>query len=401
MNPHEFSTRRQTLLGLGAAALGLCSSPLKSFAASDDALMLTRKRLLLFTLYGGNDGLNTLVPYRDPLYAQLRPTLALDTKTLLPVSDEVALHARMTEVMNMFQAGEVAVIQDVGYPNPNLSHFDSIAVWDSAQPAREQRGNTGWFGELAMRNKPLFNAARFDAAVVSFDQNTGFAQGDQVPILQADRNAFDLTTHLERITAYDHAPQTVRRLADMINQGIDVNARFAARLKGIARPQWQPYEEPLDVQTKLTEWMINSGVTTPMLALAQDGFDTHAGLLERHDERLHTIDAGLAALRRGLKANGTWNDTVIMVHSEFGRRVAENGFGGTDHGTASPVFLIGGKVKGGIYGQRALLDDLDHDGNLKFTTDYRRVYSTLAANLWQLPANPFAEAGFEPLGALG
>ena len=117
----------------------------------------------------------------------------------------------------------------------------------------------------------------------------------------------------------------------------------------------------------------------------------------RHDELLTDFDSGLARLKQALKAAGAWDDTVILVHSEFGRRPAENGYGGTDHGTAGPVFLIGGKVGGGIHGQRARLDDLDREGNLKSTTDLRAVYSTLVANLWRLPANPFVANGFAPL----
>ena len=399
MTHHDHSprlSRRAALFTLG----GSVAWPLESaLAMQPDTGQLKRKRLVLFRLHGGNDWLNTLVPYRDPLYRKLRPTLAQPLDKLLPVSDELALHPRLTEFMKMFQAGEVAIVQDAGYPDPNLSHFESAAIWDSGDPKQGTQSATGWWGQVAMRNRAAFDAARFDAAAVSFDKNIAFGAGRGVPVLQVNK---DVVATLEapgprRTHAGRAAPEAVRVIADMINEGIGVRERFARRLHGVQSPEWEPFEEPFDIQVKLTEWFFSHGVTTPLVRVSQEGFDTHAKQLASHDELLKAFDSGLARLKQGLKAAGVWDDTVIMVHSEFGRRPAENGYGGTDHGTAGPVFLIGGKVGGGIHGQRAPLDDLDREGNLKFTTDLRAVYSTLVANLWALPGNPFAANGFAPL----
>ncbi|MDP8986669.1 MAG: DUF1501 domain-containing protein [Pseudomonadota bacterium] len=314
----------------------------------------------------------------------------------MAVSDEVALHPCLSECMKMFQAGEVAIIQDVGYPHPNLSHFESTAIWDSAN-LQGTSSLTGWYGEVVMHNHQAFDNAHFDAAAITFDKNLSFAGGDRVPVLPVSQNVAAILRDGTATRAITQMPGTTMQLAALVNEGIAVRHRFATRLAGVQAPQWQPYEEPFEVQTKLTEWFFAHGITTPLVRVNQGGFDTHTELLARHSNLMATFDRGIARLKQVLVSTGTWKDTVIMVHSEFGRRAGENGFGGTDHGSSGPVFLIGGRVRGGIYGQRASLDDLDIEGNLKYTTDFRSVYSTLVDNLWRLPANPFADAGFGPL----
>ncbi len=398
MQQHSASvSRRDLLLALaGAAGMGL---PLQfALASQPPSAQLARKHAILFRLHGGNDALNTLIPYRDPLYRALRPTLALSASTLLPVSDELALHPSLTGLMKLFAAGEVAIVQDVGYPHPNLSHFESAAIWDSAntEPGSIARG--GWWGESVNANRAAFDAVRFDAAAVTFDKDVAFASGRGVPVLLANQDvATTLGTKGQRSRVTPDAPETARAIAEMINQGIEVRARVAQRLENVQPPEWAPYEDSFAIQTKLTSWLLAHGVTTPLLRVYQDGFDTHSQLLQRHDALMKAFDSGLLDLKQGLQVAGVWDDTVIVVHSEFGRRPAENGYGGTDHGTAGPVLLIGGKVRGGVYGRRAALDDLDADGNTKFTTDFRAVYSTLLEHLWALPSNPFAAQGFAPL----
>ena len=392
---HAFS-RREVLLGMaGCAAL---SGPLeRALAGVPDRNRLRGKRVILYTLFGGNDGLNTLVPHRDALYRHLRPNLGLPEATLLPLTDEVALHPEVTELMKLYQAGEVAIVQDVGYPRPNLSHFESMAIWDSGDPVLGSASSTGWYGDVVVGNRAVFDAAGFDAVAITFDENLAFAAGEGVPVLQANQN-ISAMLHDERTPpAHATASGTPAKLAAIINEGRAVRARLTRRLAAVKPPQWQPYEEPLDIQSEMTQWFWANGVSTPLIRIHQGGFDMHADLLFRHEQALRTFDRGVAKLRRMLISMGAWDDTVILVQSEFGRRPSENGFGGTDHGTAGPVFLIGGKVQGGLYGRRAALDDLDANGNLKFTSDFREVYSTLLSNLWALPVNPFGVKGFAPI----
>lgn len=395
MIEHPAITRRRALLGLGITAASFAAPAIARAATQAPTVpdsALATKHLISFTLYGGNDGLNTLVPYRDPLYRHLRPGIGLPDKALLRLSDDVALHPALTRLMSLYQAGEVALIQDVGCPASTLSHFDAIEVWESASPERAGR-DTGWYGRVVAANRAAFDRCHFDAAAISFDRNTGFARGEAMPLLYADRALFDIeaTSHRLRIDAT--MPSTARALAELVNQGADVQERLMARLHGAVAPDLDPSTHPLDVQITWTEWLLAQGAKAPVYALAQNGYDTHTGLLDRHAALLADFDAAIARLRERLKAIGVWNDVVVLVHSEFGRRVAENIGGGTDHGTAGPVMLIGGRVRGGIYGQRASLDDLDTHGNLRFTTDFRRVYATITDQLWRLNANPFAAAG--------
>jgi uncharacterized protein (DUF1501 family) len=387
-------SRRDCLKFIGLPLAGAFGVPT---ARAADAGALARKRLIVITLNGGNDGLNTLVPWRDPLYRKLRPSVHVKPEGLLTVNDELALHPQLGGLMKMLQAGEVAVLQDVGYPESSLSHFESADVWASGEPRREAR-HEGWYGRAVMSNRAVFDAARFDACAISFDKSTGFANGRGVPVLIPGPDVFDAPREgLARAAVAADAPEITTRLAELVNEGHDVKQRVLRRLAGAARPKWPLYEEPLAVQTKLAHWFMTQGVAAPLVRIVQDGYDTHANQLPRHATLLGQLDAALVELRRRLVADGLWNDTVVMLHSEFGRRAAQNGYDGTDHGTAGPVFLVGGRLQGGVYGKRAALDRLDGVGNVGFDCDFRRVYSTLVARLWDLPANPLAAAGFAPL----
>lgn len=393
------SAARRRLL-VAAAALPASALPLQAAAQPSAAAgALARKRLIVITLAGGNDGLNTLIPYADPLYRRLRPTLAHARENILPLDAALGLHPSLRAAMTMYQAGELAVVPDVGYPQPNLSHFESAAIWDSADVRRGTAATSGWWGEVVMRNRTAFDAARLDTAAVTFERAAAFANGQRVPVLRAQQDMAALFSPRRPRLAQTPAAHTgtVRYLADMIDVGEAVRDRVAARLRDVPLPKWRPYEEPVDVQLRLTDWMLGHGVTTPLVRLVLDGFDTHSELMARHADRLTALDRMLAGLRANLVAAGLWNDTVILVQSEFGRRPAENGFGGTDHGTAGPLLLAGGRVQGGVHGARSSLETLDHDGNPVFATDFRCVYASVVAGLFGLDANPFAEAGCAPL----
>jgi uncharacterized protein (DUF1501 family) len=393
MNHPPASPLRRALLAAGAGlALAPAAAPAVARTTADG---LQRKRLILLTLNGGNDGLSTVVPHRDPLYRRLRPTLALDSAGLYPLDDALALHPALGATAAMYGAGELAVVLDVGYPQPNLSHFESAAVWDSAD-LRGTAASTGWWGRLAMDNRAAFQAAGLDAAAVSFDARAAFAMGEGVPVLYAGQNIADLFEH-RRATLPTGAGGAAGALARLLDESTQVRQRVAARLLHAKRPNWQPYERPVDVALRLTDWFLTHGVRAPVLQMAIGGFDTHTSQRPRHDELMHMLDHTLGELRARLRAAGLWNDTVVMVHSEFGRRPAENDHGGTDHGTAGPVLLAGGAVQGGIVGRRAALDDLDAAGNLRHGIDLRRLYASVASNLFALPADPFSTAGHAPL----
>lgn len=391
-------SRRRLIAAAFALGAGR-ALPARAAPAPDAIARLRTKRLIVLALVGGNDGLNTLVPVRDPLYRRLRPTLALPAGELLPLDGEFALHPALRETTALYQRGELAVVPDVGYPRPNLSHFESAAIWDSADPLQGTAASAGWWGELVMRQRGAFEAAQLDAAALSFDSAAAFAAGQRVPVLRARQDVAELfapgPARLAPGALRSHG--TARELAEMLADGERVRERVAQRLRHAQRPSWRPYEQPIDVQVQLTDWFLSNGVAVPLLRLNLDGFDTHTELLPRHGALMALLDRTLAGLRERLRAAGLWDDTVVLVHSEFGRRPAENGHGGTDHGTAGPLLLAGGRVQGGVHGARAALDALDHEGNPRFATDFRRVYGTIASGLFGLPAEPFAAADRPPL----
>ena len=387
-------TRRDIL---GAIFGTVCVMPIavRAFDSTDSTEnTLNKKRLIIYSLYGGNDGLNTVVPILDPLYKNYRPNLALPANTLLPINDELALHAELSFLHSAFEKGEVAIFQDVGYPYPNLSHFESRAIWDSAKPALGKRASTGWYGDLVTANRKEFDAANLDVAAISFLAADLFASGNGVSALNTSNIQGFLANEIVENKLPGDVPEALNYLAHQIKKNEIVRSRLLKRLRNADLPRWDAYQDSLQSQIKMVEYFLRNQVQVPALKIYQDGFDTHTGQMTEHSALLSKFDQSLKQLVSSLKSLGIWQDAAIWVYSEFGRRPHENGGGGTDHGTAGPAFLLGGSVRGGVYGQRADLGDLDENGNLKFTTDFRHIYSTLADRHFRLHKNPFADAGF-------
>lgn len=390
LQPGHGLRRRSLVQGLAAAAL----APALPTVQAGPASRVGERHLLVFSLFGGNDGLNTVVPYRDPLYRRLRPTLALPARSLLPLNDDLALHPALTTLHALYEAGEVAVVMDVGSPQPTLSHFEAGATWDCADLAGTH-SRTGWFAQLVQDNTAAVQAVPLDLTAISFAPGDRFALGEGVS---------QLTLHNLRqflATVPDLAPPSqtpagsaMARYLRTLEQDAQVaRQRLASRLQGRALPAWAPYEEPLTVQVKTAGWLLAQGVQVPAMKLLQPGYDTHTHQLETHRHQLQAFDRALALLVAQLKAQGRWSQTLLLVHSEFGRRVAENGSGGTDHGTAGPAFFIGGAVQGGSVGRRADLARLDDHGNLVAGIDFRRLYATVAGRWFALPVNRFEAQG--------
>ena len=391
MKPSARLSRRACLQAMGS--LALLPTPLRAQALATDRL--ARKRLIVLMLAGGNDGLNTLVPVRDPLYRRLRPTLALSRHDCLPLNGELALHPALRSLRALHERGEVAVVQDVGYPQPNLSHFVSTDVWHSGNTS-PALAREGWWGNLVQDHRSLFDAAGLDAHAMLFTPGNAMARGHGVELFLASQLPRGGATppsaaRLRPLPAT--APSLQRQLAEGIEMQQRIAHRFAQRLAG--RPLQVPDEtaDLLMQQVQLLLAALDRGVAVPLFKLEQGGYDMHSGQRERQAEQFAALDAALATLAAGLRAAGQWDDTLVLVHSEFGRRAAQNGHGGTDHGAAGPAFLLGGKVAGGLYGQMPRLDRLDENGNLVAGTDLRRLYATVAGPWFGLPADRFATQG--------
>jgi uncharacterized protein (DUF1501 family) len=339
--------------------------------------------LLLVELKGGNDGLNTVIPYADPRYHEVRSGIGVARERILQLDEHVGLHEKLEPLMEAWKAGDLAIVQGVGYPYPNRSHFRSIEIWDTAS-ASNQTLSEGWIAQ-AFRGTSLPTGAGVDAIV-------------------ADTNALPTTgPELRTIVMQDaenflHQAQSVRDPAGMPDGGnpalrhlLAVRHEINAAAKGLsdklrnapapahAYVENVPFGRQLDLATRI----VAARVPVVVVKVAMMGFDTHANQVQPHERLLAFLAGNLATLRRNLIAADRWNDVVVMTYSEFGRRVRQNASGGTDHGTAAPLFVMGGGVKGGLHGVYPSLADLQ-DGDLKHTVDFRNVLATVAQGCWGL-----------------
>ncbi|WCG81451.1 DUF1501 domain-containing protein [Pectobacterium sp. A5351] len=387
--------RRSLLRGLAAGAL-TSMLPLRGLAGNT---LPANKNLIIVELSGGNDALNTLVPYRDPLYRHYRPTLALNTNEYAPLNDDLAFNIAWKRLVDIFQKGEIAVVQDVGYPSPNLSHFSSAAIW--ANGADTPTLKSGWAGRVLNTYSLQERHHDADGIILSGDQSLLIHPATQALALQDSRAL--LNAELSTLTALknDKDNPAARHIFQLMENTSMISRRIQSKLLGQNRfTRWftqNGYIEPQNAQAATALWLIENNVRSPLYKISLSGFDLHTNLRGEHERLLSKVETLLLGLRRGLIEIGAWQDSLIMVHSEFGRRPQENASGGADHGTCGPVLLLGGHVEGGIWGGRSPLDKLDNDGNPYFSTDFRSIYTTVAERFWKLPAIHAGGASFSPL----
>jgi uncharacterized protein (DUF1501 family) len=378
--------------------------------------------LVVVELTGGNDGLNTVIPYGDDLYHKARPTLRYEKNDIIKVNDLVGLHPSLSGLTRLKDAGHLAIVQGVGYPNPNRSHFESMDIWQTGDPLGKQR--SGWLsrGVAEMRVRPghisafhlgnskLPLALRGAAASIpSLDPARPFGLQlgqEQLPSVNNSRFSFSVDNR-QALTATDSSQQVHKRsivqLAEMADGESASPLAFVQRtsletyktvdrLDAILKEKFQlpkakyitkgnSYRygrEGLDYNLQLAARMIQGGLGTRVFYVALDGFDTHGSQREMHQQLLATLGQSIDQFFTQLATSGDDKRVVLMTYSEFGRRVAENGSKGTDHGAASCMFLAGPKVAGGLVGAHpSLAPDALDDGDIKHEIDFRQVYATL------------------------
>ena len=353
--------------------------------------------LVLLELSGGNDGLNTVVPLRDPAYARARPTLAIPRDRLLPLDERLGLHPALAPLIPLWHGRELAIALGVGYAPPNRSHFRSIEIWDSGSgtddapregwlhrviaEAGAPRGFTAQGIVLGGGEGPLAGTA-FAPVVLGDPRQLGEAAG--LPAAAADATANPALAHI------------LATRARLRSVALEIERRLAAA------PELQTAfpRTALGSQLRRAAALIAAGVPASVLKLRHSGYDTHAQQPARHAALLAELAEGLAAFRAALVEAGAWRRTLVATYSEFGRRVAENASGGTDHGAAAPHFLLGGTLRGGFLGVQPPLTDLGN-GDLRPTLDFRRLYAALAQDWLGLPPAPGALGRHEPLALLG
>lgn len=381
--------QRRTFLTLMGLAPFAYLSPDIAFAQT--ARGDYRKLLVLVELKGGNDGLNTVIPYADNEYRRLRPQIGIARDAVLQLSDTAGLHPSLEPLLPLWRERELAIVQGVGYPQPNLSHFRSIEIWDTASRS-EQYLNDGWLARSFAR-APVPASFAADAAIVG-GQELGPATGSRAIVIsnldQFRRRAGYMPTH-RSASANPALRHLLKVEADIAHAG--------SALKGdhVFKTEFPRHVFGNAVKTA-AEIIAGSGAVAAV-KLSLGGFDTHGGQPDLHARLLKELAEGLAALKAALTEIDRWRDTLIVTYSEFGRRPQENQSRGTDHGTAAAHFALGGSVRGGLYGDAPSLSRLE-GGNLRFAVDFRSVYATILQRWWGLDGSAILGGRFETVNIL-
>lgn len=372
---------------LAAAAATVSCSALPAWAATSGPARL----LVLIELRGGNDGLNTVVPVDDGAYHDLRPRIGLKPDGVIRLAGGPALHPSLASLQSLWSAGEMAIVQGVGYPQPNLSHFRSIEIWDTASDS-QQILQTGWLTR-AVQAKGDF--ARYSAdGVVIGAADLGPLGGGARAIALTDPARFAAQSRLASggmAPARGALAHVVRVEADIARAGTSIRPATTFSTEFPRGPAGQAVRHAAGIAA--------TG-QVPIIRIALPGFDTHQNQLQVQANLLKLVGDATVALRAALLEQGLWDRTLVLTYSEFGRRPLENRTTGTDHGTASSLFAFGPLVRGGVHGEAPDLRRLDENGNLRHTVDFRAVYAELLESLWQIPPERVLQRRYAPLGYL-
>jgi len=340
--------------------------------AAENTKITTVKYLILIELKGGNDGLNTVIPYSNPLYYKLRPTISIPANKVLPIDNQLGFHPSLEGLKNIFDQNELAIIQGVGYPRPSRSHFRSIDIWNTASRS-DQYLERGWLDTLMPKVETKLKGIILGGEYGPFSG----MDNDVIKI----RNIEDFLSRSEKIKAHLKMTGDNKALTHILRTEVQIRESadmFYNQLINKEALKHEFQKTDFGIQLQIATRLINSKIKIPYLKLSLGSFDTHVNQPKQHARLLKQLSDGIMTLRDNLIASEEWENTLIMTYSEFGRRVAENAGNGTDHGTAASHFVTGGKVKGGLYGQEPALESLDVNGDLKFTLDFRSLYHTIS-----------------------
>jgi uncharacterized protein (DUF1501 family) len=432
----SLSTRRAFLqngLGLLAAATTVPAFLDRTVWAMDKPLAGSRvqkpsgkdgKILVVVQMSGGNDGLNTVIPFGDDAYYRNRPSLGVGKKEAIKLTDHIGLHPNLTPLKKLYDNGQLSVIQGVGYPNPNRSHFRSMDIWQTADP-QDELATAGWIGKY------------FDNACPGCDPHVGMAIGESVPLAMKGDRVTPLT--FEKPDSYRYKGSDTRNYLALNKGDLDPAMADDPAHQPIARPQKKKIEvvtadaqldflrrTAMDAQVssdrllkisrefqpagrypngsfgdglRTVAAMIGGGLDTRVYYVTLGGFDTHAGERGRHDNLMKEFAEGVDAFWTDMLKQENDDRVLMMTFSEFGRRVAQNASGGTDHGTAAPMFVMGPALKSGLIGKHPSLTDLDQ-GDLKHGIDFRSVYATVLQNWLETPSKPILGQQFKTMQLL-
>jgi uncharacterized protein (DUF1501 family) len=390
--------RQSALVALSPMVPAFLSRMAEAAGSQSDARIL-----VVIQLDGGNDGINTVIPFGDDGYARLRPKLAVPAQQVLKVTDRVGLHPAMRGAATLIERGQLAVVQGVGYPNPNRSHFESMKIWQTARFEADQQ-NLGWIGRAIDQIPgagehgpdsvyvgradlpPTLTGRKGTPAAITSNQDLSLS----LPVLNSSMSAgaaatqpssgdADIASFVQRsvLEAYD----TAGSLANTTGND-DATAKYPA--------------SQLASQLKLISQLMKSGGGTRVYYAEHGSYDTHAAQPGTHSGLLGELSGALEAFMTDLRAAGLADRVAVLAFSEFGRRVAENASIGTDHGTAGPVFIAGDRVNAGFIGATPSLEDLT-DGDLKVAVDFRQICATLLEDWLNTPSQDVLAGTFQRL----
>ena len=396
--------------------------------AADSAIQTTTGKdatiLVVLQMAGGNDGINTVVPYANDFYHKARPKIGLKPDEVLKLNGEVGLHGAMKGFKELYDAGQLSVIQGVGYPNPNRSHFRSTEIWQTASDSNKVEKN-GWIGRyfdnacagadpavgvtIGNQLPEAFFAAKPRGIVLNNPQNYRFmANGNATEESYKKLNELEMSNPLPDDNSGGSIamlpagmPMTGGRAVDFITRtaldaqhSSDEVRAIAAKVQNTA--VYPP--SPLGNSLKLVAKLIGGGLATRVYYVSQGGYDTHTNQMASQQRLLGDLAESVKSFTDDLRAQGNMGRVLVMTFSEFGRRVSENANGGTDHGAAAPMFVVGDKVKSGLLGRYPSLAPADlFEGDVKYNVDFRSVYAAVLENLLQTKSAPILGRQFTPL----
>lgn len=400
----EFLRRSSTGIGLLAFSRFAPSFLVQSTLSAAPAPEKDRSILVLVQLAGGNDGLNTLIPYEDPNYYRLRPTLGIARAAVLPITDQVGLHPACVPLQALLKDGKLSIVQNVGYPNPNRSHFRSTDIWETGSES-DQVVSTGWIGRFLdntcagapTTSDPLavHLSNEVPQAFLAEKAHTTFGLGANAGGRRSG-NLGLLETLVNQPTAESGGNTSF--LKQTMMDALVTEKRVQSVLGAYRSATTYP-ANGFSQSLRNVAGLIAARMPTRVYFVSLSGFDTHANQAGNHHNLLKTLSEGLSAFQKDLDEHKLADQVLTMTFSEFGRRPMENQSKGTDHGTAAPLFVMGSRVKGGLLGTAPNLD-LRPNQDLAFTTDFRQVYSTVLERWLDCPADNVLGKAFTSIGFL-
>ncbi|PXW99132.1 DUF1501 domain-containing protein [Mycolicibacterium moriokaense] len=397
MNRRKFLIASVGAAGLVSGTLALTLPELLKSAENRPRLDDDSGILVLVTLYGGNDGLSTVIPYTDGVYHDRRPDLAYAPADVLPLDDRLGLNPGLTGMAQMWNDKSLAIVRGVSYPKPDRSHFRSMDIWQTASPSGPT--HTGWIGRwldatgtdplravnIGTVLPPMLVGEKNSAASLmeSYSPMTEDVAATMDALSAGDANDTDAMTGVRE--SYSALRVTDRTFGPLFPGADPTTAALGPIAGGLVAPR--PGDNPLAKQLKLVATCIKAAVPTRVYAVSLGGFDTHANERKTQQTLLRTVDDAVTPFLQELRMDKHGKDVVVVLYTEFGRRVSANASQGTDHGAAGPVLIAGVPVKGGFYGDEPSLTDLDN-GDLKGTTDFRDIYHELLSKTLKTDPGP-------------